>query len=84
MCFVVIDHSTQQYWLFDASMQLSEQWRRFGGILSRYTLAGIFLTHAHVGHYLGMPYVGKECHNSKEVIKQREILLFFCSAFAYI
>lgn len=65
--FVVIDHTTQQYWLFDASMQLSEQWRRFGGLLSRYTLAGIFLTHAHVGHYLGLPYVGKECHNSRGV-----------------
>ena len=70
MCVVVVkvvDHRERRYWLFDSSMQLSEQWRKFGGLLNQYTLAGIFLTHAHVGHYIGLLYVGKECCNSREL-----------------
>jgi len=63
----VIHHSSQQYWIFDASMQLSEQWRRFGARLGCYTLAGVFITHAHVGHYLGLLYLGKECSHSRQL-----------------
>jgi len=29
---------------------------------------GIFLTHAHIGHYTGLMYLGKEAMNSKNVI----------------
>jgi len=28
---------------------------------------GVFLTHAHVGHYLGLPYFGREALNTKNV-----------------
>ena len=28
---------------------------------------GIFLTHAHIGHYTGLMYLGKEAANTKEV-----------------
>ncbi|MBI1221880.1 MAG: MBL fold metallo-hydrolase [Bacteroidetes bacterium] len=30
-------------------------------------LKGIFLTHAHIGHYTGLMYLGKEAWNTKEV-----------------
>lgn len=63
----VLDHDTKKYWLIDASMQLHAQWHRFGGLLAQYTLSGVFLTHAHVGHYLGLPYLGKECCNAQQL-----------------
>ena len=28
---------------------------------------GIFLTHAHIGHYTGLMYLGKEAHNSRKI-----------------
>jgi pyrroloquinoline quinone biosynthesis protein B len=28
---------------------------------------GIFLTHAHIGHYTGLMYLGKEAHNTQQV-----------------
>lgn len=65
--YIVIDHDEKKYWIFDASMQLNEQWRRFGGMLKELSLAGVFLTHAHVGHYLGLPYLGKECSNTRHM-----------------
>ena len=42
-------------WLFDASPDLGRQAWRLGG-----ALRGVFLTHAHVGHYAGVLQLGKE------------------------
>ncbi len=31
------------------------------------SLSGIFLTHAHMGHYTGLMYLGREALNAKEI-----------------
>lgn len=58
-------------WLFDATPDLPEQlW-----LLDRVAptdgpsprLDGIFLTHAHVGHYLGLAYLGHEVMGARDV-----------------
>ena len=64
-CLALFDPSTNQKWIFDATPDLTEQLHdadRFEkGILS-----GIFLTHAHIGHYTGLMYLGREALNTKE------------------
>lgn len=44
-----------RWWLIDATPDFPAQVAEMGGLP-----AGIFLTHAHVGHYLGLAYLGRE------------------------
>jgi len=52
-----------QVYLFDASPDLSLQ---FASLMENGVehIAGIFLTHAHVGHYAGLLQLGREAYNS--------------------
>ena len=45
-------------WLFDATPDFTEQYTQV--TRSGATLRGIFPTHAHIGHYTGLMYLGKE------------------------
>ncbi|MCZ6602668.1 MAG: MBL fold metallo-hydrolase [Planctomycetota bacterium] len=65
-CLGIVDRLTGKTYLIDATPDLSAQWDVLrpegtptpGQPLSG--LAGIFLTHAHIGHYLGLVYFGRE------------------------
>jgi pyrroloquinoline quinone biosynthesis protein B len=62
----LIDHSTGRSWIFDATPDFPRQWELLeshGGD----SLAGIFLTHAHIGHYTGLMYLGREALGSSGV-----------------
>ncbi len=55
------DAITQKAWLFDATPDFKDQLQ----VLTRsnatnYDLEGIFLTHAHMGHYTGLMHLGRE------------------------
>ena len=53
----VIDRTSGRAYLFDATPDMPAQIHAFtGGRLPD----GIFLTHAHIGHYTGLMYLGKE------------------------
>ncbi|MEW5982274.1 MAG: MBL fold metallo-hydrolase [Acidobacteriota bacterium] len=53
----VIDHASGQAYLFDATPDMPAQIHALtGGRLPD----AIFLTHAHIGHYTGLMYLGKE------------------------
>lgn len=60
----VVDPATGERWLFEATPDFPEQLARLDAIhpVDRPApgLAGIFLTHAHVGHYAGLIHVGHE------------------------
>ena len=60
----LVDPATGDRWLFDATPNFPEQLQRLDEIAphpgSRPGLSGIFLTHAHIGHYAGLMYLGKE------------------------
>lgn len=58
-CLGLVDPKTQQSWLFDATPDFKEQWRYLVETYST-PLAGIFLTHAHMGHYTGLMHLGRE------------------------
>jgi pyrroloquinoline quinone biosynthesis protein B len=65
-CLVLFDPATHQKWLFDATPDFTEQLHA-SEKYQQGNLSGIFLTHAHIGHYTGLMYLGKEGMNAKEI-----------------
>ena len=60
----IISNSTKQYWMIDATPDFREQLALLQSKYLNYNLAGIFLTHAHMGHYAGLLHLGREAMNS--------------------
>jgi len=56
----VVDEAAKRWWLFDATPDFPGQWRRMQAEAPGCTLAGVFLTHAHIGHYTGLMHLGRE------------------------
>ena len=65
-CLALFDPSTNQKWIFDATPDLTEQIHS-ADKLQKGNLSGIFLTHAHIGHYTGLMYLGREALNANEI-----------------
>ena len=66
----VIDPINQQQFLFDASPDITVQLRALKNSAPldvNEIPAAIFLTHAHIGHYTGLMYLGKEVMNAQQV-----------------
>jgi pyrroloquinoline quinone biosynthesis protein B len=66
----ICDPATGQRWLFDATPNFPEQLQRLDAICpseQRPGIDGIFLTHAHIGHYTGLMFLGKEVIGTKDV-----------------
>ncbi|MEM0962248.1 MAG: MBL fold metallo-hydrolase [Bacteroidota bacterium] len=57
------DPASGRRWMFEATPDFPEQLARFDRVAARgdsLVLDGIFLTHAHIGHYTGLMYLGHE------------------------
>lgn len=65
-CLALFDPVTKQKWIIDATPDFSEQFHEANKIQMG-ELSGIFLTHAHIGHYTGLMYLGREAMNAKEI-----------------
>jgi len=66
----LLDFNTQKKYLFDATPEISKQLhalKKASPIATSSIVDGIFLTHAHIGHYTGLMYLGKEAVNATEV-----------------
>jgi pyrroloquinoline quinone biosynthesis protein B len=65
----LVDPNTKGRWIIDATPDLPEQFEFLKQITGDRTndITGIFLTHAHIGHYTGLMYLGRESMNSKDV-----------------
>jgi pyrroloquinoline quinone biosynthesis protein B len=65
----LVDPDTGDRWIFDATPDLPAQFQYLkvltGDASNR--ISGIFLTHAHIGHYTGLMYLGRESMNAKGV-----------------
>ena len=61
---MLINNKNNESYLFDASPDINEQLNFMGDRIKK-DLKGIFLTHAHIGHYTGLMYFGREALNSK-------------------
>jgi pyrroloquinoline quinone biosynthesis protein B len=58
--------NNEGFYLFEASPDFSEQ-LRFMDHKYDSSLKGIFLTHAHIGHYTGLMYLGKEALGANNI-----------------
>ena len=63
---MVFNDYNQDSYLFDASPNISEQLNFMKNKISTH-LKGVFLTHAHIGHYTGLMFFGREAMNSKSI-----------------
>ncbi|MEP0987727.1 MBL fold metallo-hydrolase [Ekhidna sp.] len=66
----LIDEENKQWWLFDATPDMDKQLQLFRDITDEqypYLPDGIFLTHAHIGHYTGLMFLGREALGVKEM-----------------
>ena len=61
----LVDMNEKKYWLFDVTPEVKNQVH----MLDQFncSLAGVFITHAHVGHYMGLINFGLEILNTKKV-----------------
>ena len=60
-CISLVNSFTKKYWLFDVTPDIKKQVQ----MLDSYdcSLAGVFITHAHIGHYMGLINFGLEVMN---------------------
>lgn len=65
----LIDSKNQKSYLFEATPDLPQQWHHLQAISGYQNKApdGIFLTHAHMGHYSGLMHLGREALGSDKV-----------------
>ncbi|WP_262910800.1 MBL fold metallo-hydrolase [Wocania arenilitoris] len=57
----LIDLRQNTKWLFDATPDITEQIKRLSNHLDNIkVIDGVFLIHAHIGHYTGLMYFGRE------------------------
>ena len=61
---MLVNNENNKSYLFDASPDINEQLNFMGDRIKK-DLKGVFLTHAHIGHYTGLMYFGREALNSK-------------------
>ena len=58
----IVDPATKESWIIDATPDFALQLTAIDNQLS-----GIFLTHAHIGHYTGLIHLGREVMGAKEI-----------------
>lgn len=65
----LVNPATGMRWIFDATPDLPEQFQLLKNVTGDFSnnLSGIFLSHAHIGHYTGLMYLGRESMNSNGV-----------------
>ena len=69
-CLALVDRKANQYWLFEATPDITQQLHTLQPYLNykqHYTPNGIFITHAHIGHYSGLMQFGREAMGAKAV-----------------
>ena len=62
----IVDPKTGQSWLIDATPDFASQLHILENI-HKTKLSGIFLTHAHIGHYSGLLQLGREVMGAKDM-----------------
>jgi pyrroloquinoline quinone biosynthesis protein B len=70
LCLGLVDPATGERWLLDATPDFPEQLRALDELAPSTSvpgLAGIVLTHAHIGHYTGLMHLGREAIGARHV-----------------
>ena len=67
----LLDAENEKTYLFEATPDISEQLKnlkRKAPFIANEIPNGIFISHAHIGHYTGLMYLGKEATNAKNAL----------------
>ncbi len=67
VCLGLIDRDSGQSWMVDATPDFREQLFLLQQAAPDCRLAGILLTHAHMGHYTGLIHLGREAWNTQRL-----------------
>jgi len=59
-CLSLVDPISKEQWLFDATPDIKFQLQLLENKSEINNLSGLFLTHAHIGHYTGLMHLGRE------------------------
>lgn len=68
VCLGLVDPANKKLYMLEATPAFPEQWRRLqdiSGFHDNRVPEGIFLTHAHIGHYAGLMHLGREVMGAK-------------------
>jgi pyrroloquinoline quinone biosynthesis protein B len=65
-CIALVEPDKGQAWIFDATPSFKFQLKILED-LGIHKIAGIFLTHAHIGHYTGLMHLGREVMGTKNL-----------------
>jgi len=68
--FALVDPIQKKWWLFEATPDIKFQLQEFSELTNgkyKYLPDGIFITHAHIGHYTGLMELGREVMDAKEM-----------------
>lgn len=63
----LIDHNVRQFWIVDATPDIRDQLEYVESQYSGYKFSGVILTHAHIGHYAGLMFLGRESINTAKM-----------------
>lgn len=65
----LVDLENQQKWLFDATPDMHTQLAdlELNHLQKEQIIDGVFITHAHIGHYTGLMYFGREALGKKDI-----------------
>lgn len=68
-CLGLIDMQSKQKWLFDATPDINEQTQILTDqhLDNDQVIDGVFLTHAHIGHYTGLMNLGREALGAQNI-----------------
>ena len=69
-CIGLIDPLKNDYWIFDATPDVKDQIMKCNEALSNAKIempSGVFITHAHIGHYTGLMQFGREAFGSEDL-----------------
>jgi pyrroloquinoline quinone biosynthesis protein B len=69
-CIGLLDPMQNDYWVFDATPDIKDQIARCNESLGNSQLEmpnGLFITHAHIGHYTGLMQFGREAFGSDQL-----------------
>lgn len=81
VCMAIVDNKARKFWMIDATPRFPEQinwlWQRYPG----HQFCGIVLTHAHIGHYTGLMYLGREAMSTEAlpVYASASMQAFLCN-----
>lgn len=69
-CIAIADTLHKTWWMVEASPDFKEQLNLFRNLTNqqyKYLPNGIFITHAHIGHYTGLIQLGREVMNTYKI-----------------